>query len=1443
MKLTYSQYQIFDYIPGFVYLQASDYSIVYANKRFIELFGEPEGRHCYELIKKRNTPCETCPTFNVFRTKEPLRIRWESPSGRIYMVYKNYFVDDDNRGLILSIGMDITEEEKAREVMEELTRKQKEQIKIIDSGPAVVFLWKAKENWPVATVSNNVSRFGYDPDDFITGIISYADIIHPDDLPSVISEVEYNSENHIDDYTQEYRIFGKDSAEYWVEDHTLIRRDESGIITHYQGIVLDITDRKKAEDAIKRKLEFQETISTITSRFTGIYDFDNAINGTLADIGRLSRADRAYLVQLRENGTIMDNTHEWCAEGVTPQIENLRDLPSDMFPWWIKMIRNRENIQIPDVSKMLPEAKAEREILEKQNVRSILVLPVFCGDEPAGFMGFDNVSETGEWTKEDFLLLNTATEIVGRILELRRMHSALMAEEVKYREFFRTSQDAVFITSIKGGLEDFNDTFVSMFGYESGDELKKVPVPMLYANPEDRKDHIGSIIKKGFTNEYPVDLRKKDGTVISTLISSVVRKDEDGDVIGFQGTIRDITVRKIAEEALKESNERFYQLFENMSSGVAIYEATENGKDFIFMNFNKAAEKIEKINRNELIGKKVSAVFPGVVEFGLFEVFQRVWRTGIPEKFPLSFYKDERITGWRENYVYKLLSGEIVAIYDDVTERKLTEKKIKDLNSLLRSIRDVNHLIVKEHDIKLLMQGACEILEQTRDYQSIEIALLDDETGTIRPVAGSGIYGLRDWYFSLDENGNAPKCIRECLKTGHRIKVMDSDNYCKGCEYFEKHFNKDTLVIPILQNKRIVGIFLVVLLSGHEISQDEIELLEEIAGDLGFAREKYLVEDALQKSEEKFRSYIEKSPVGVFITDDQGRYIEVNPAASVITGYSSEELLSMQISDIIAPQSFDAGIEYFQKVVKSGYVSGDTQFVHKSGEVRYWRVDAVRLSRTRLLGFAEDITDGKIAEEALKEKTYILNERVKELTALKKISDLLITPVPDKNIFQGIIDAIVPAMQYPESTTARILYDGDEYVSEDFVKSEWKIDKKLIIQGEEKGILEVYYNKKMPGADIGPFLIEEDNLLEIISHRLEAHLSRQYAEENLISAHNRLNNIINFLPDATFVVDRESKVFAWNNAIENMTGISRDKILDKGDYLYSYAIYKENWPILVDYVRNPEEELPERYKNVRRGANYISAEVDLQEVFKGKGAYVLAIASILYDGDGNIDGAIESIRDISDLKRKENDLLKTLEEKNTAINEIHHRVKNNLQIISALIQMHYYKVGEEEYARLFENLNNRVLAIANVYENLIEREEFLEIYMPKLINDLISNAMLSHPHTTNLSIDTDVMDESMDLNVAVSLSMIISELLINIVKHAFVGRKKGNVRVYFQRDGEKGYLLEISDDGVGYRGETNLSKAETLGMRLVGILVENNLHGTLDIEVNGGTKFTIRFVP
>lgn len=110
---------------------------------------------------------------------------------------------------------------------------------------------------------------------------------------------------------------------------------------------------------------------------------------------------------------------------------------------------------------------------------------------------------------------------------------------------------------------------------------------------------------------------------------------------------------------------------------MAVYQAVDEGNDFIFKDFNRAAEEIEDVKREDIIGRRVTEAFPGVEEFGLLEVLRQVWKTDSSRKHPMTFYQDQRITGWRENYIYKLPSGEVVAIYADIIERKRVEEELE----------------------------------------------------------------------------------------------------------------------------------------------------------------------------------------------------------------------------------------------------------------------------------------------------------------------------------------------------------------------------------------------------------------------------------------------------------------------------------------------------------------------------------------------------------------------------------------------------------------------------------------------------------------------------------------------------------------------------------------------------------------------------------------------
>ncbi|TEB12270.1 Cyclic di-GMP phosphodiesterase response regulator RpfG [Pelotomaculum propionicicum] len=146
------------------------------------------------------------------------------------------------------------------------------------------------------------------------------------------------------------------------------------------------------------------------------------------------------------------------------------------------------------------------------------------------------------------------------------------------------------------------------------------------------------------------------------------------------------------------------------------------------------------------------------------------------------------------------------------------------------------------------------------------------------------------------------------------------------------------------------------------------------------------------------------------------------------------------------------------------------------------------------------------------------------------------------------------------------------------------------------------------------------------------------AEQKLRAANRHLLDIIDFLPDATFVVDRSGIVIAWNKAMEEMSGISKDDIIGKGDYAYAVPFYGVRRPVLIDMVMHGDLETEPGYEFVERKENTIYAEVFAPALFKGEGANIWCKASPLYDSEGKITGAIESVRDITERKRAEGQL-------------------------------------------------------------------------------------------------------------------------------------------------------------------------------------------------------------
>lgn len=424
----------------------------------------------------------------------------------------------------------------------------------------------------------------------------------------------------------------------------------------------------------------------------------------------------------------------------------------------------------------------------------------------------------------------------------------------------------------------------------------------------------------------------------------------------------DITERKKAEDALRNSEHRFRELFNNMDTCVAIYEAKNDGSDFIFKDFNKAAERVEKIKKEALIGKSVLEVFPGVREFGLFEVFQKAWKTGKPQVHPVTLYKDKRITGWKENYVYKLPGGEIVAIYSDVTARKQIEESLKQSYSLLSAT-----------------------LESTADG-----ILVVDVQGR---VSSFNQKFLELW--------RIPKIIAD---------RMDDQQLLK--------FVLDQLEDPAAFLARVQELYK----SPQDSSWEELRFRDgrvferysqpQHLGDAVVGRvwsfrnitERKKIEAALQKSEQEKRMVLDRVSELIVYQDTQNNILWANKAAAESAGLTTDQIIGRKCYEVWHRRSEPCLVCAARKCLVTGkFESSEIQ----TQDGKFWQVNANPLKEgDNVIGVIEttiDITERKKTENGLRRDKKKIEKQLDDSRRLADIGTLAATVAHELRNPLGVI--------------------------------------------------------------------------------------------------------------------------------------------------------------------------------------------------------------------------------------------------------------------------------------------------------------------------------------------------------------------------------------------------------------------------------------------------------
>ena len=234
--------------------------------------------------------------------------------------------------------------------------------------------------------------------------------------------------------------------------------------------------------------------------------------------------------------------------------------------------------------------------------------------------------------------------------------------------------------------------------------------------------------------------------------------------------------------------------------------------------------------------------------------------------------------------------------------------------------------------------------------------------------------------------------------------------------------------------------------------------------------------------------------------------------------------------------------------------------------------------------------------------------------------------------------------------------------------------------------------------------------------------------------------------------------------------------------------------------------------------------------------------SPIRDPDGGVISVVEVLHDITDHKRAEDQIKKSLQEKEVMLREIHHRVKNNLQVVSSLLNIQARTARDKETIEILSESRDRIKTMSLIHSQLYEGRDLAEINMKGFIDQLLGQLLQSYPiGDTRITRVVRVDDYPFPISTAVPVGLIINELLSNTLKHAFNERDEGKIEVSLTASESGRINLTVSDDGVGLPPGFDINATRTLGLRLVKILAEDQLQGNLEVMSDGGTTFRIEF--
>ncbi|NOZ61181.1 MAG: PAS domain S-box protein [Calditrichaeota bacterium] len=975
--------------------------------------------------------------------------------------------------------------------------------------------------------------------------------------------------------------------------------------------------------------------------------------------------------------------------------------------------------------------------------------------------------------------LDKIIHIATDITDRKKTEQALNESEKKFRLLFSAANEGILILNMAGIIQDVNQKFLQMIGFSEKEILHKHLFHLARLVKIERP-RLATEVRKFFQGESrrtEWSIRRQDGTKI--FISLLPSFITAGDEkIGVSVVIEDITDRILTRKALEQSELSYRSIFNNASD--AIYVQDEQGR---FLDVNDGAEKMYGYPREYFIGKTPEFLSaPGKNDLAKIAGFVEKAFQGEPQQFEFwGLDKNGRVFP----KIVRLNKGNyfgrdvVVAFAIDISARKQAEEKLRQASFQWRSTFDS-------------MNDAIALLALDEKIIRCNKSLAKLAGRTFTDIIGKSV---AETIFSIDQTA------KDCpLKKAKKSKQRETKQITFGDRWYE------IIVDPVKDDEgKLIGF---------------VYILKDIT-------EQRLIGQQLRENENKFRLLFEEANDAIFLMKDNV-FVDCNRKTLEIFGCTREQIIGKTPSDFSPPEQADgrnskeAALEKINLALKGK--SPSFEWLHCRCDKTVFNAE-VTLALIELKGkkhiqaIVRDVTERKAAEKALKESEekyrhliqgsndaiYLLHDRKFEVIN-DKFTEMFGVALEDANSPDfDFMDLVAPESRPVVEERMKRFVAGEPLSP--------KYEFTAIAKNGEKIDLEasVSYIKYKEG-------VATQGILRDITERKRAVKALMESEE-------KYRKLVEDLPDA-IVIHCEGKIVFANKASVDLIGASTiGELIGKPAIEFVHPDFRRDVVKRIAEAMQTGKAFPVMdEKFLRLDGSVIDVEVrGFPVTFENKPAIQVLI------------------RDITDKKRAEEQIKKDLREKETLIKEIHHRVKNNLMVVTSLLGLQSRRISDKEAIEAFKDSINRVYSMAMVHQKLYQSKSLSEVDFKEFISTIARHVYFNYDISRRVKLEMDLEPIFLNIEKAVPLGLLLNELITNAMKYAFPDDRRGKIFIAFKEIKEGHCELTVMDDGVGLAPEIDFQTSDSLGMALIRQLADQ-IEGKIRLLDKKGTGFLVRFV-